>query len=498
MHLESGRKYIYIWLLFMSVFVLDGKTQTALEFYPIENQYNSYKYNPAFLSSEGQFTLSIFPFAGISLGYNNQQEIQQLVKKLLSGLNQDEEYIDLVKIMVDRPTYNQRLESELLSFTYRAKEGFWNFRVSDIASFSASLQGPVSLFMIKPEVRSVEIGKVQNVPALIIHYREYSIGYSFPNYHKSLSLGFRAKLYYGKSVFSSSISGSVKELGGTYYLKMNGTGRMSVPETSSQNSNGTITTTPSLAGSSIQEYMMNSGNPGFGIDLGAKYRFTPKISASLSIIDLGAINWKTNLNSKNFDGNFLFKSWSVQPSELNGVKILSKTADSISFTDNVSSLFTVKPSNSTFSTPMPTSFYAGLNYQINPAIKLNLTERFVRIKSLNHNSFSLTANFDLSKRFTLNTGFAAIGNAYNNIPVALLFKPDFGQIYVGTDNLLSVLAPESSEFVGFSFGMCLYIFRKRDLYKSPTDDFPYHRPKKVKKVQNSGRIQQEYDEFYPQ
>jgi hypothetical protein len=239
--------------------------------------------------------------------------------------------------------------------------------------------------------------------------------------------------------------------------------------------------------------MMNSGNVGYGIDLGAKYRFTPKISASLSFIDLGAINWKNNLNSKKFDGDFMFDDWSVQPSEQNGVKMLSKTADSISFTDNASSLFQVKQSKSFFSTPIPTTFYAGLNYQLNPKIRLNLTERFIWIKSMNHNSFSLTANFDLTKRITLNTGYAAIGNAYNNIPLALLFKPDFGQIYLGTDNLLSVLAPESSEFVGFSFGMCIYIFRKRDLYKSPTENFPYHRPKKVKKVKRSGHIQQEYD-----
>lgn len=453
-------------------------------------------YNPAFLTSEGQFTFSIVPLDGISIGYNNQKEIQTLVKKLLSGINKDEEYVDLVKIMVDRPTYNQRLETELLSFTYRAKEGFFNFHVSDVASFSTSVQGPVSMFMIKPEVRSVIVGEVQAVPALIIHYREYSVGYSMPDNHQSLSLGIRAKLYFGKAVFSSGISGSIQELGGTYSLKMKGTGKMSVPESSYQNPNGTITTAPSLASTSLQKYLMNSGNPGFGIDLGLKYKITPKLSASLSIIDLGAINWKNNLNSKNFNGNFPFKVLSIDSSMENGNHIITKTTDSISFTDNISQLFTVIPNNQFFSTPLPATIYAGLKYRLNPTIELNLTERFVRIKSMNHNSFSLTANIELDKRFLINTGFAAIGDTYNNIPLALLFKPDFGQVYLGTDNLLSVLAPNSSEFVGLSFGACIYLFRKRDLYKSPTDDFPYHRPKKVKKVQNSGRIQQEYDEYY--
>ena len=495
MQLKFRFKYIFVWIILIAVFVLEGKAQPALEFYPIENQYNSFKYNPSFLTSEDQFTFSIFPFAGTSIGYNNQQEIQTMVKKLLSGINKDEEYVDLVKIMVNRPTYNQRLETELLSFTYRTREGFFNFQVSDVASFSASIQGPVSLFMIKPEVRSVIVGQVQTVPAVIMHYREYSVGYSMPDNHQSLLLGIRAKLYFGKAVFSSGISGSIQELGGTYSLKMNGTGKMSVPESTYLNPNGTVTTAPSLASTSLRKYLMNTGNPGFGIDLGAKYKITTELSASLSIIDLGAINWKTNLNSKNFNGNFPFKPTSIEPSVENGDHIISKTSDSISFTDNISQLFTVIPNNNYFSTPMPATIYAGLKYQLNPVIQLNFSERFIRIKSMNHNSFSLTANFELNKNLTVNTGYAAIGSSYKNIPLAFLFDLDFGQIYFGTDNLLSFVTPSTSEFTGLSFGACFYLFKKKDIYGPPTDDFPYHKPKKSRKVQDNGLIRKEYPEF---
>jgi hypothetical protein len=491
-------KTIFLLLLLVIVTVYESKSQTGFGLYPIEDQYNSSKYNPAFLKSEAQFTFSIFPFSGTSVGYNNQNEIQHLVSKLLSGMNTDEEYVDLAKIMVDRPTYNQRLENELLSFTYRAKDGFWNFRVSELATFSASLKGPVSLFMIKPEVKTVEIDKIQEVPALILHYREYSIGYSTPDDKRDLSLGVRAKLYFGKASFSSGIYGSVKELGGTYYLKMMGKGKMSMPESGTLNDDGTITTSPSLSGTTIDDYLMNSGNPGFGIDLGAKYQISPELSVSASLIDIGKINWKKNLNSKNFDGDFLFKGWSVEPIKENGVHLLSKTSDSISFAENASSLFQVKPSKETFSTTIPLTFYAGINYRLNPIVQFNLTERFIRIKDMNHNSFSFTANIELNNRITLNTGLAAIGNSYDNIPIAFLFNPDFGQVYLATDNILSLITPETSEYTGFSVGACFYLFRKRDLYSDPTKQAPYHRPKKVKKSENTGRIKKEYDEFYPQ
>jgi hypothetical protein len=99
----------------------------------------------------------------------------------------------------------------------------------------------------------------------------------------------------------------------------------------------------------------------------------------------------------------------------------------------------------------------------------------------------------------VNTGYSIIGNAYSNIPLAVQFNRDFGQIYVGTDNLLAFVIPSISEFSGLTFGTCFYLFRKRDLYDLPTEIAPFHKPKKVKKVRRSGRIMKEYTEFgYPE
>jgi hypothetical protein len=153
---------------------------------------------------------------------------------------------------------------------------------------------------------------------------------------------------------------------------------------------------------------------------------------------------------------------------------------------------------SRFSTPLPVTVYAGLNYQIKPNIMISLVDRFIRLKDMNHNSFSFFAKFDISKKLTVNTGYSIIGNAYSNIPLAVQFNRDFGQIYVGTDNLLAFVMPSISEFSGLTFGTCFYLFRKRDLYDLPTEKAPFHRPKKVKKVRNSGRIMKEYTDFgYP-
>ncbi|MDP3641584.1 MAG: DUF5723 family protein [Bacteroidota bacterium] len=485
---------IIILLLFQIVLTLHVKAQTNMAFYPIENQFNSYNYNPAFLTSKGQFTFSIFPLAGTNFGYNNQNEIQNLISKLLSGINEDKDYIELVKSMVNRPTFYQKIESELLTFTFRSKMGILNFRVMENVSFSASVKGPVSEFMILPEVRSVVINEVQRIPALILHFREYSIGYSMSPKKNKLSAGIRAKLYFGKGVFSSEISGSIQDQSGNYLLKTWGKGNLSMPEETILNNDGTTTSIPSLAKSSVTSYLMNSGNPGFGIDLGVKYKITPKLSFSMSVIDLGKINWKSNLNSKSFDGMYNFNPSSFTKGYDQDSEIITKTSDSIAFLDAQSYEFKLTQVKSPFSTSLPLTFYAGINYQILPEIKLNLVDRYILMKDLNHHTFSITASFDLDKNLTVNTGYSIIGNTYSNIPLAVLLNRDFGQIYLGTDNLMAFLAPSISEFSGLSFGACFYLFRKRDLYGTPTSEFPYHKPKKLRKVKNDGRILKEVPE----
>lgn len=492
---KMSRIKLTIILLFSAVFTLMVKGQTNMSFYSVENQFNSFNYNPAFLSSKDQFSFSIFPFAGINLGYNNKKEIQSLARKLLSGINQDEEYIDLVKSMVRRPTFYQKIENEWLTFTYRSRKGIFNFRIMESLSLSASVKGPVSEFMILPEVKSVVLNGVQHIPALFIHFREYSIGYTSPPNHNKLNVGIRGKLYFGKGVFSSEVEGSVQQIDTTTFLKTWGKGYMSIPEETIVNNDGTTTSSPGVKSVGGKGYLLNGGNPGIGLDLGVKYQYSPKLSFSMSMIDFGKIFWRTNLNSKGFDGKYNFKTSSFAKGIQNELEIISKTSDSISFSDLQKSKF--RPTNipSRFSTSLPLTIYAGVKYQINPKINLNLLHRSVIIKDLNYQTYSLIGNFELDKKITLTTGYSVISDNFNNFPLTILLHNDLGQIYLGTDNMISFLTPSASQFAGLSFGTCIYLFRKRDLYDPPTKDFPYHRPKKVKKVKETGRMLKEYPEL---
>jgi len=213
----------------------------------------------------------------------------------------------------------------------------------------------------------------------------------------------------------------------------------------------------------------------------------------MSVIDLGKINWKSNLNSKYFDGKYMIPENSITPTSTDGgVQIITKNVDNFSYSDSISKLFDLTYDRSSFSRTMPLTIYAGIKYQLDPSLSISLTNRYLSLKDISYNSFSFTANYNINKKLSISSGYSVIGNSYINIPVAVMLRRDFGQIYLGTDNLVSLLVPSISDYAGISFGTCFYLFQKRDLNKSASDYLPFYKPRKIKKDKNNGRIIKAY------
>jgi hypothetical protein len=478
-------------LIILPFMVLTGKAQTNIAFYTLEEQFNSANFNPAFLTSQKNFSISFFPLGGTSVGYNNQEAIKQLVTKFISGKTSDDDYKEILRSMTDRPSNNQNIESTLLTFTFRSNVGYFNFRIKENEIFSTRLKGDLTDFIIKPGIQSAVLNQIQDLPAQGMHYREFSLGYSMPAINNKFTAGIRAKLYFGKSAFFSGISGSIYPELSDYTLKTQGVVKISMPDVE-----GIMNSKSAISGSSAVKYLMNSGNPGFGVDLGFNYRIIPDLTLSMSVIDLGKINWKTNLNSKSFNAEYKIRSSNVVKGVNEfGQETITKNFDNSSFTDSISNIFDLNPDSTSFSKQMPLSIYAGLNYRINPKFKISLVNRYMYIKDMSQNSFAVLADIAATPDLSFSAGYAIIGNSYVNIPVALLFKREFGQIYIGTDNMAAFLIPSVSDYAGISFGTCFYLFQKRDLWGKISKQSIFYKPKKGNRKGRHGLILKEYPEF---
>ena len=491
MHGSKCRRKLFL-LMLMTLMVTMVKAQSSLAFYPFEEQFNSSNYNPAFLTSPHKFTFSIVPLGGTTIGYNNQALIKDLFTEVLSGRNpNDDYYMNALESMANKPMFNQNIESAMLNFTYRSKLGFFNFRIKDVQSFSASAKGDLTKFIIKEESQSVVLDEVQYLPTQVVHYREYSLGYSYKSPMNRFSAGIRAKLYFGKAAMYSSLSGAINKEGSDYVFNTEGVINTSFPEATEQSGSETPDFTK-VEGSKILNYLLNTGNPGMGVDLGLKYRFTPDLSVSVSAIDIGKISWKNNLNLKYFDPYILPDTTYILPEE-GSAKIIKM--DGFKYSRELPTYLNEDSIPPSFSRQMPLSIYASIKYRVNPKLTISLTDRFMAVKNLNYNSISATATIDVNKKLSINTGYSIIGDSYFNLPFAVLLKKDFGQMYFGTDNIASFLLPSISDYASFSFGTCFYLFKNRESKNDlSSDEYPFYRSKKIKKSRKSGLIERAYPE----
>jgi hypothetical protein len=489
---KSEQKIVLIFLFLILVF--SGKAQTNLSFYPLNDQFNSSSFNPAFLNSPQKFTFSMFPLGGTSIGYDNQEVIKGLVKEYLLGITTDDDYKKVLKSITDRSSFIQNIETTLLTFTFRSRIGFFNFRIKENQNFSASLKGELTSFIFNTDIQSATINQIQNMPSQAMHYREYSIGYSLPVGEHKFTAGIRAKVYFGKGAFDSGLSGSIQNNSPNYILRAVGKVNISIPEFQ-KNKSGEGNNMASTSGSNAMSYLMNSGNTGLGLDLGIKYQITPELNLSMSAIDLGKINWKTNLNSKNFDGSYQISSTDVTKKVAGETEIITKNFDHASFADTISNKFDLTYDRTAFSTQVPVNVYTSLQYHLNSKVKISIVDRYVLIKNMNYNSLAFLTGIDLNKELSVSTGYSIIGNSYTNLPLSLLYKKDFGQIYLGTDNLLSFIIPSISDFAGLTFGTCFYLFRNKGQLNTTSDDYPFYKPRKIRKNQKTGLLIKEYSVY---
>lgn len=474
MKFERKGKLVFLILAYLLISVLQGKAQTNMVFYPMENQINSPSLNPAFLTSQSKYTLGIFPLTGMNVGYNNQLVIKNMLFKILNGQQTNDDYKEVFNSMVKLDLFYQRMENTIINVGYNSVFGSFDFRVKENMQMMTDLKGEFSEFLTNSSSQTILMNKPQVFSALALHYREYSLGYAREIVKNKLSVGLRAKIYFGKFSLSSDVQGEVVKNNNDIYLQVQNQLELSFPMNIVTDSEGLLSSAETTAGFSIGKYLTNSKNFGTGFDIGLTYKINPDLTFSASVVDVGKINWKSNLNRITFNGNYKFPAVFIVSSD---GKTVSKNSGFSNETTDFNELYKINIDESSFSTRLPVNFYAGLKYRINPKLNLSMVDRFIDYKSMSLNSISATGIYAIKKNLSLSSGFAIIGRSYLNMPFALLYNGGSGQYYIGMDNLLSMIVPSSAEFSGITFGMCFFLFKDKTKYKE-IDYLPFYKEKK--------------------
>lgn len=464
--------------------------QTNLLFYQADDFYNAPDFNPAFLTRQKNFTFNIFPLAGTAVHYNNREAVEKIRKILFTDKVDDgtkETFRSLVKKDL---SYNQ-VESNLLRVGINTARGAFDFQIREKAYVLMRFGGDFSRFVMDTlGTQTLSLKKLQQFPTEAVHFREYSVGYATELVRNQLTFGIRGKLYYGKAFTSSNVSGYITEASGQFYAQSRGDLYFSIPATDNE-ANGEVSRVFVMNGKSIADYVFNTGNSGFGLDVGLVWRVNPTLTISGSVLDLGSIKWSKYLYRLNFDkGNYRIDDIYLDPTD----NTLKKQTDEIDLVDNISALYDIEKADKAFVTRMPTSYIIAARYTPSAALSIGVVNRYIQEKNMGHNALQATVAYNHTRNLTLVSGLGVYHTSFKNIPLGVIYRWNYAQFWAGTDNFLSFVVPKFSDYTSLTIGVDFNLFGPKVRYRS-IKYLPFFKLKKTRHKKSDGLI---FDASAPQ
>ncbi len=345
------------------------------------------------------------------------------------------------------------LHVNLFSFGFRANKSFISFNISERASFRASL--PKDFLLLGLQGNEQFVGKkadFSNIGVDMNYYREYALGYSYVIDEK-LTVGARGKLLFGKA----NVSFANTDIGiytdnDTYAMNLHSkfTVNLSMPITMDIEDGEINDVTVHFDDDDYDplDFVLNSKNAGFAIDLGATYRLIEPVTLYASISDLGFISWKQDAYNISMDGSYEFTGLDL--TSLFDSSDDSEPGDNL--LDELEESFKGNATEKSYVRGLPTRIYLGGTYELHRALSFGLLSRSEIYHSNIEQALTLSANTNLGRRLSASVSYSMMNNSYNNFGAGLSLRGLMFQFYVLSDNLNTIVMPHKINSVNLWFG----------------------------------------------
>ena len=389
---------------------------------------------------------------------------------LISFLHPDADISNFTSRLKDRNTIAPDLHVNILSFGFRANRSFVSFNISERTSLRANL--PKDLILLGLHGNRQFIDKdadFSNIGADLNYFREYAAGYSL-RVNDRLNVGGRAKLLFGKASLSFADSDiSIYTDPDSYSMRLRSrfTMNLSMPVTLVKNEDGEIDEIKphfDNDGYDPLDFVFNSRNTGFALDLGATYRIIERVTIYASITDLGFINWKQDVYNLSVDGDFEFDG--IDLSSLFNYADDSDPADNL--LDSLKGIFSINDTQNSFNRGLPTRIYLGGTYDLHRSFSLGLLSRSEIYQNNLDQALTLSGNLNLGRRLSTSVSYSMMNNSYNNFGMGLSLRGLMFQFYMITDNLNSVFYPHRTSSVNLWFGFNMMFGHVKNIQALPS------------------------------
>jgi hypothetical protein len=270
------------------------------------------------------------------------------------------------------------------------------------------------------------------------YYREAALGFS-KNFTSDLRIGVRAKVLFG--IASATVDnrdfGIAVNDEYTHTFRADLDARFSAPLTfhlTGQNTIDSVELDDSRFDDykGILNYMLETDNMGFGLDIGAEYKVSDRFKVSAALTDLGYIKWKKDVSTLRAESEFLFSG--IDMLEVyNG----TMTFDSLGtvLLDSLKNSFYLTDTDKPFTTSLPMGVTLGASYALTKHFSLGILSYTRFIGSQIREALTLSANLNIRNVFSTTVAYTAMNHRYDNLGFGIAFKPGCFQFYMLADRI---------------------------------------------------------------
>ena len=438
-------KIKYILILILAVTIADASAQNSQILY-FMNLPQNHLLNPALRPSNSVY-IGLPVLSGINLNINNNfVNFSDVILKgqkgdsLISFLHPDYNVDKFLAKIKDKNSFEPELMIQLFQIGFSVgNDTYVFFDINDRVDGNIVLPG--DLFKLALKGNEGFVGSRIDWSSLrgdIKYYREYGLGFS-RNFTDRLRIGIKGKLLTG--IAGASIDN--KSLGITVNddyshtldanLAVNISGPVTVYTDSKNNIDSVIFDDSRFKTSKgITEFLSGKKNMGLGLDIGATYDLTDRITLSAAITDLGFIRWKRDITNLKADNQFEFSGLNMLD-VFNGTKTIDEVGKDM--LDSLKNAFVVSRSKAPFTTYLPFGISLGGSFNVTQKFSVGLLSYSRIIGKQIRESVTVSANINLGNAFSTSLSYSAENHQYNNLGAGLAFRAGVSQFYIFTDRI---------------------------------------------------------------
>ena len=436
------RKATYLIILITSIILTEVSAQNSQTMY-FMNLPQNHMLNPALRPSNSLY-IGLPAISGINLNINNNfvnfSDIfmnGQPLDSVITFLHPKNDVDDFLGKIRNKNSIEPQLSVQLFGLGFSVGKGTYVFL--DINErFEGNMVMPRDLFELALKGNAGFTGSTIDLSSLrgdLKYYREIGMGYS-ENFTNKLRLGVKGKLLFG--IAGASIDNeSLGIIVGDDYshtldadLDINFSGPVSI--SLDENQNIESINVDDIESDEVAGFILGTKNMGLGLDIGATYDLTDRIVVSAAITDIGFVKWKKNVTNLHAESRFEFSGLDLTD-VINGTKTIDEVGDEL--VDSLENSFVMDDSNEPFTTFIPMGISLGGSYSVTNYFSLGLLSYTRLIGKQMRESMTMSANLNLSNKFSTSVSYTASNHRFDNIGFGLAFRPGIFQFYLITDRI---------------------------------------------------------------